>query len=80
LVTSIYKVIAGDIIDRIESGELRPGDRLPSTANLMKQYQCGNTAVRNAILTLKAHGYVDGHQGKAVFVLDRPKRMPRPEL
>ena len=70
-ITPGYRRFVEDIVRQIESGELRPGDRLPSTRLLMEQYGVGNTAVRNAILFLHATGYTEGHQGKGVFVKSR---------
>lgn len=67
-ITPGYRRIVEAIVAQIESGQLRPGDKLPSTRQLMEQYEVGNTAVRNAMLWLKARGYVDGQQGKGVFV------------
>ena len=72
-ITPGYRRIVDDVVARIESGELQPGDQLPSHAQLMQQYGVGNTAVRNAILLLHAKGYTEGHQGKGVFVKERPE-------
>ena len=70
-ITPGYRRIVDDIIRQIECGELMPGDKLPSTRELMLKYGVGNTAVRNAILYLHATGHTEGHQGKGVFVRNR---------
>jgi GntR family transcriptional regulator len=69
--TPHYQRIVEDITRRIESGELSPGDKLPSTSELQKQYNVSTTAVRNAMLVLRQANLVEGHQGKGVFVVDR---------
>jgi GntR family transcriptional regulator len=64
----IYTRIVADIKARIASGELRPGDQLPTVTQLREQYSSSVTAVRNAMLILKNEGLVEGHQGKGVYV------------
>ncbi|GAB2939318.1 hypothetical protein GCM10027280_29530 [Micromonospora polyrhachis] len=64
----IYTRIVADIRARIASGELKPGDKLPSMAQLRTQYNASNTAVRNAMLVLREAGLTEGHQGKGVYV------------
>lgn len=64
----IYTRIVADVRARIASGELQPGDKLPSVTELRAQYDASNTAVRNAMLVLRSEGLVEGHQGKGVYV------------
>lgn len=56
---------------RIDLGTLAPGDKLPPTAALMKQFMISDNAVYRGIALLKAEGYVHSRQGKGVFVSDR---------
>lgn len=70
-ITPNYQRVAEEIRRRITSGELKPGDKLPSTSQLMAEFQVGNTAIRNAMLILRSEGWVEGHQGKGVFVSTR---------
>lgn len=58
---------------RIDLGTLAPGDKLPPTAALMKQFMISDNAVYRGIALLKAEGYVYSEQGKGVFVADRRK-------
>jgi GntR family transcriptional regulator len=67
-ITPSYRRIVDDITAKIRSGELSPGDQLPSMRELQEQYGVGSTAVRNALLTLRAQGLTEGHQGKGVYV------------
>ena len=53
------------------SGDLAPGDKLPSTAQLMERYGAANSTVQRALVDLKAEGYVVGEKGRGVFVRSR---------
>lgn len=68
IVTARYERIVADIRSKIHAGELRPGDRLPSTRELREQYGCSQVTVRTAILLLQAEGLLRGDQGVGVFV------------
>jgi len=58
---------------RIDLGTLEPGNKLPPTSALMKQFELSDNAVYRGIALLKAEGYVYSEQGKGVFVADRRK-------
>jgi DNA-binding GntR family transcriptional regulator len=58
---------------RIDLGTLKPGDRLPPTPALEKQFMISDNAVYRGIALLKADGYVTSQQGRGVFVADRRK-------
>ncbi|WP_121633869.1 FadR/GntR family transcriptional regulator [Tropicibacter alexandrii] len=63
---------------RIERGEFKPGDRLPSEAQLTAEFDVSRTVVREAIASLRADGLVEPRQGAGVFVLDRQMPTPLP--
>lgn len=52
----------------IESGELRPGDKLPSEMMLCERYGVSRVTVRNALAQLVADGLIVKKQGKGAFV------------
>lgn len=54
---------------RIDDGELRPGDRLPTEPALVECFGVSRTVVREAIAALAADGRVEARQGSGVFVL-----------
>ncbi|EFE72624.1 predicted protein [Streptomyces viridosporus ATCC 14672] len=58
---------------RIDRGTLEPGNKLPPTSALMKQFDLSDNAVYRGIALLKAEGYLYSQQGKGVFVADRRK-------
>jgi GntR family transcriptional regulator len=65
--------IIDEITEQITSGQLKPGDQLPSTAELRAHYGVSLSVVRNAVQWLKAKDLVEGLSGVGVFVTDQPK-------
>lgn len=53
------------------AGDLPPGSQLPSTTQLMQQYEAANATIQNALSALKAEGFLHSHAGKGVYVRDR---------
>jgi DNA-binding FadR family transcriptional regulator len=66
---SLTAQVLRDLAERIERGELQPGDRLPPERSLMQAYNVSRTVVREAISSLRASGRVDTQQGRGAFVL-----------
>ncbi|MFG2496881.1 GntR family transcriptional regulator [Streptomyces sp. NPDC048441] len=60
--------IANDLRDRITAGRLKPGERLPSEAQLAAQYEVSTATLRSALAVLQAEGLVDKIHGKGNFV------------
>lgn len=67
-----YRLIAADLRAKIESGELAPGDALPSEAVLTAQYGVSRGTTRQAFLELQAAGLIEAAQGKGRFVRSAP--------
>lgn len=65
-------VVAG-LKDKILSGELAPGAKLPSEAELIEEYAVSRTVVREAVSRLQAEGLVETFQGRGSFVLAVPE-------
>lgn len=66
--TPVYRRIISDVQRRVASGELKPGDKLPSIAELMHTWKCSDTPVKAALGRLQDAGVLEGHQGVGVFV------------
>ena len=66
--------VAVSIIGAIEGGQLAPGDRLPTEADLSKRFGVARTVVREAISLLRYDGIVDSRRGVGAFVTDASKR------
>jgi GntR family transcriptional regulator len=55
----------------ILTGSLKPGDRLPSEAELCETYHASKTPVRHALQLLEAAGLIYRAQGRGAFVRER---------
>ncbi len=66
--------VAVSISNAIESGQLKPGDRLPTEAELSERFGVARTVVREAISFLRYNGVVDSRRGVGAFVADPSKR------
>lgn len=66
----------------IESGQYKPGDRLPSEAQLTRDHGVSRTVVREAVAALRADGLVQPRQGAGIFVTEPAMAAPfaPPEL
>jgi GntR family transcriptional repressor for pyruvate dehydrogenase complex len=61
---------------QIESGALRPGDRLPTEQQLATLHGVSRTVVREAVHQLKSRALVVSRQGSGVFVATAPAHQP----
>jgi GntR family transcriptional regulator, transcriptional repressor for pyruvate dehydrogenase complex len=55
--------------DRIRAGQLKPGDKLPTEAAIMEEFDVSRTVVREAISKLQAAGLVETRHGIGTFVI-----------
>ncbi len=62
----------GQIFDRIASGRLNVGDKLPSEHEICEQFGVSRPVVREALLRLRADGLVNAYQGLGTFVSHQP--------
>lgn len=69
--TPAYREIISDIRTAIENGQLKPGERLPTIAQLCEQYQVSPTPVKYAMRILEESGLVETWQGKGMYVRQR---------
>lgn len=66
------RVLALDVIRRIEEGILAPGDRIPSTAELAAQHSISYVTAHKAVQRLAKDGYCLRVHGKGTFITDNP--------
>lgn len=64
----LYLQIAEIIRRQIASGDLKPGDKLPSVRSLAEQWECTPGTVNRAYKALAEDGLVVGHRGKGTLV------------
>lgn len=67
-----HRRIAADIRRRIAAGEWRPGDPLPSRAELAAELGVHPQTVRLAYVLLRRTGVLEGEERKAVYVAHPP--------
>ncbi|TXR47639.1 FadR/GntR family transcriptional regulator [Phyllobacterium endophyticum] len=60
------------LIAQIESGDLAPGQRLPTEQAIMTATGVSRTVVREALASLRAKGLITTRQGLGAFVSDDP--------
>ncbi|MBT8226183.1 MAG: winged helix-turn-helix transcriptional regulator [Dactylosporangium sp.] len=68
-----YRHIANDFTDKIKSGELPPGAKLPSTREIADIYGVSMVTVSRAVSLLHDRDLVIGHPGRGVFVAGEPE-------
>ncbi len=66
--SSAPEMVAEQIVEKIASGELEPGGRLPSQRDLAHMLGVGRSSVREAINALVVLGYLEPMQGKGTFI------------
>ncbi|UVC09215.1 FadR family transcriptional regulator [Rhizobium sp. TH2] len=64
--------LADTLIAQIESGDLKPGQRLPTEQAIMTATGVSRTVVREALATLRAKGLINTRQGLGAFVANDP--------
>ena len=64
----IYKVIYNDLLEMINSGSLKTGDRVPSEMELSRTYNVSRITSKRALELLAEQGYVIRRPGKGTFV------------
>ena len=63
-----WQQLADLLRSRIESGELAPGDRIPSVVTLAQEYHLAAGTVRKALAQLQREGLVESRVGWGTFV------------
>jgi GntR family transcriptional regulator len=68
----VYRQIAQDLRQQIESGALPPGNKLPTEQQLSEKYQASRNTIRDAIKWLTNRTLVETRPGQGTFVSKRP--------
>ncbi len=66
--TPMYFQIQTQLLKMIQSGQLRPGDALPSEEELSRIYGVSRMTSRQALQVLKSQGFALRHKGQGSFV------------
>lgn len=70
-VPKVRRIVA-DVQAKVASGELRPGDKLPTIDQIAVEYGCSTTPVKQAIRMLEALGVVETAPGKGLYISSSP--------
>ena len=65
---STAELVMKEILDRIQAGDLKPGDQLPTEQELSRMLGVGRSSLREAISALALVGYIEVIQGRGSFV------------
>lgn len=67
----VYKTIADDLRARISTGQLAPGEDVPTEAELAERWNTSRGPIRNALATLRNEGLIETTRGRPARVLGR---------
>lgn len=68
---SLGQQVRAHVLDKVESGEWREGDRIPSEAQLAEQFSASRMTIHIALRDLAAEGVLVRRQGAGTFVAAR---------
>lgn len=71
--TADYVRVVETITAQIRAGELKPGEKLPTYAQLADHYNVSVSTAQAALRILRDRGLVEGHQGKGTYVAGSPE-------
>lgn len=66
----LYNQIADSLLDRIESGKLTPGDRLPPERELSQMLGVNRMTLRQALRLLETQGLLVRRQGNGTYIAE----------
>ena len=69
--TPKYKIIENYIIEKIQSGDLSPGDQIETEKQLSEKFDIGHITVNKALNNLATKGFITRSPGKGSFVAHR---------
>jgi GntR family transcriptional repressor for pyruvate dehydrogenase complex len=72
----LYQVVADQIAQLIRTDEYRPGGRLPTERDLVRQLGVSRPVIREAMIALEIAGLVEVRSGSGVYVCGRPPPVP----
>jgi GntR family transcriptional regulator len=68
----LYQRLADHLLAHVAQGRLRPGDRLPTESDLMREHRMSRITVRQALEVLRQRGLVERYAGRGTFVTRSP--------
>jgi len=68
----LYRQVADTIMAAIQSGDYKPGARLPSERDLAAAYKVSRPTVREAMIALEIRGLVESRHGSGIYITEHP--------
>lgn len=75
----VYQQLATQVVLAIFSGELRPGDRLPSTRDLARRFGLHPNTISAGYRELERQGWVEARHGSGVYIRKQKDAVLTPE-
>ena len=66
-----YRQVANALRERIATGQIPPGRRIPSLTELEAEFGVARDTLRKAVQVLKDEGLVETVTGMGIYVVDR---------
>lgn len=76
MAVSKWRLIADDLTKKIESGQIPPGEQLPTELELQDEYDASRNTVRDAIKLLGQRQLVVTHPGRGTFAAKKITPFP----
>lgn len=76
---TLYMKIYESLLEKINSGELKEGDRIPTEMELAEEFQVSRITSRKALDVLSENGYITRTPGKGSFVTSISKKQEQNE-
>lgn len=64
----VFQTVSDELVQRIRTGDWLPGERLPSIAQLARDFGASTGSVREALRSMESAGMVRIEHGRGVFV------------
>ncbi|MDA8291565.1 MAG: FCD domain-containing protein, partial [Actinomycetota bacterium] len=65
---NLGQAVSEDLLALVRSGELRPGERIPTERGLMEMFGVGRNTIREAVQVLASRGILDVRPGRGTTV------------
>ncbi len=76
----LYAQLRELIMERIQSGQYGPGEKIPSEMDFCKELDLSRPTVRQAISELVSDGILEIHKGKGTFIAEEVERILIPHF
>lgn len=64
----IYTQISGELKNRVISGQIRPGDKLPSVREIAEEFSVNPNTVQRVFMELEKDGFTYSERGVGTFL------------